>query len=286
MKINPEWFVHFPHATEVILPCWSWFRRNNAQNNCGFVLMDGLTFNDPPNSWQQQLVTAMGCKVKEMDAALDETGFPLPDDEIQYVPNLQVIRPRYNHRMYIEKPEDAHALRRLVVPDTIIENRKGNGKPLQIGIIQRTRSRVITNIDDIQSALQTALPDAKITQSTLDFPMRIQAEWFATKDVIVAAHGAALTNSLFITPGTIVLQIYPKNYFYQSLDPLIEQVGGIAIDWFYGDSPIYDWQVSKRWFLQRYSREHSITPPPDEIVRKVMGAMGKIRVSADELVLW
>jgi UDP-galactopyranose mutase len=287
MKIDPEWFVHFPHACEVILPCWSWFRRRNAESNCGFVLMDGLKFNDPnPNSWQQELVTTMGCKVKEMDSALSPDGFPLSADEIQHVPNLSLIRPRYNQRIYVERPEDAHALRRLVIPDSLIEERKGNGKPMQIGLVQRTRSRVITNLDEIQSALQAALPDANLTQSKLEFSFREQAEFFATQDVIIAAHGAGLTNALFMTPGTVVLQLYPKWYFYQSLDPLIEQVGGIAIDWFVGDNPIRDWFWARRWFMHKWSREYTITPPPEEIVGKVLRALGKIRTSADDLALW
>jgi hypothetical protein len=288
MKNDPEWFTHFPHASEVILPCWSWFRRQNAEDNCGFVLMDGLKFNDPnPNSWQQQLVTIMGCKVMEMDSALSPDGFPLPATEIQHIPNLTLIRPRYNQRIYVEKPEDAHALRRLVLPDSLIEERKGNGKPLQIGLLQRTRSRVITNLDEIQSALQAALPDANITQSfLLDFSIREQAEFFATQNVIIAAHGAALTNALFITPGTIVVQLYPKWYFFQSLDPLIEQVGGIAIDWFVGDHPIRDWFWARSWFMNRWSREYTITPPPEEIVGKVMRALGKTRTSAEDLAEW
>lgn len=286
MKIDPEWFDHFPHASEVILPCWSWFHRNKAEGNCGFVLMDGLVL--PPGSWQQELVKAMGCQVKEMDTALvNDKDLPLPDTEIQYVPNLQLIRPRFNHRMYIEQPEDAHALRRFFVSDSLIEQSKGNGKPLQIGMIQRERSRVITNIDDIANALQQALPNANITQSKLDFDISKQAEWFATKDIIIGAHGAALTNSLFITPGTIVLQIYPRNYFYQSLDPLIEQAGGIAIDWYYGESPIRDWYWRKWWLLlNKLAREHTITPPPEEIVQKVMGALGKTRTSADQIDMW
>jgi hypothetical protein len=289
MKNPPDWFVHFPHASEVILPCWSWFRRQNAENNCGFVLMDGLNLNDyygKPNSWQEQLVTTMGCKVIEIDSALSPDGFPLPEDEIQYIPNLTLIRPRYNHRVYVEKPEDAHALRRLMIPDSLIEERKGKGKPLQIGLVQRTESRVITNLDEIQTALQAALPDANLTQSKLDFDIRGQAEFFATKDIIIAAHGASLANALFITPGTIVLQLYPKWYFYQSLDPLIEQVGGIAIDWFVGGRPIRDWYVAKSLGIQYWSRQFNITPPPEEIVGKVMRALGKIRTSADDLAMW
>lgn len=81
MKLPAEWFNHFPHASEVILPCWSWFRRQNATQNCGFVLMDGLKLNrDDANSWQQQLVKdVMGCKVREFDTPLDPQQLPLEE---------------------------------------------------------------------------------------------------------------------------------------------------------------------------------------------------------------
>ena len=29
------WFNHFPHASEVLLPCWSWFMDRGAQDRCG-----------------------------------------------------------------------------------------------------------------------------------------------------------------------------------------------------------------------------------------------------------
>lgn len=49
---TPKWFSHFPHACEILLPCWSWFRRHSA-SRCGLVLLDGLSWAD--SSWHDQL---------------------------------------------------------------------------------------------------------------------------------------------------------------------------------------------------------------------------------------
>ena len=52
----------------------------------------------------------------------------------------------------------------------------------------------------------------------------------STHSVIIAAHGAALTNAAFIQPGTIVVEVFPTNYFLPDFfRPLIEQAGGLHI---------------------------------------------------------
>ena len=279
------YFNHFPHASEGILPCWSWFRQENATNHCGFVLHDGLTLDSKDgrrNSWQRQLIKAMGCRVKYSKEPLPENGVsPLSDPtEVQHIPNMYLQRPRYGQMIYLDHPEDAHALRRRVISDSLIDKKQsGNGNPLRIGIIQRTRSRVITNLDEIVTALQDKLENCVITISELkEAPLlRQQAEWFATKDVIIAVHGAALANAIFVTPGTIILQLYPPNFFWQSLDPLIEQSGGIALDWYdRKEDPIVAWRNAQAQKMQVVdkAREGNVTPPIDQIIDPILLSLG------------
>jgi hypothetical protein len=188
---------------------------------------------------------------------------------------------------YLADEEDAHALRRLFVDDIAIYNVKDDidyyylgvkksKKPLQIGLLQREGRRVITNLHEIREALRVALPYAEIHTSTLDYPLiRDQALWFATKNIIIGAHGAGLTNALFITKGTIVLQIWPDNWFWQSLDPLIEQSGGIALDWYpCGKHPVVTFETAKRTGAQNFGRESNITPPVEEVVDRILMALG------------
>jgi hypothetical protein len=138
---------------------------------------------------------------------------------------------------YLEFSQDAHALRRLFVSDEYIASVKGPGKPLRIGMIQRRneskQGRHITNFRAMVRLARKRFPQADIEVTEFNFlNLTDQATWFATKDAIIAAHGAALTNSVFITHGTIIIQLYPLNFFVQSLEPLVEQSGGIALNWY------------------------------------------------------
>lgn len=228
-------FHHFPHASEILLPCWSYFMEQHATGNCGFWIASSLF---ELTAWPKELIEKMGCDVKyadEQGQGIDNNGFvaELPTDDIQHIPNLYLLRPRLEYIQYLNKPSHAHALRKLFVDEEFINSKKGNGKPLQIGMIQREASRKIRNFDELKDGIQRAIPNADIICTNFKFnTVKEQAEWFATKDVVVAAHGAALTNAIFITEGTIVMQLYPPKYFWQSLDPLIEQSGGHAIQWY------------------------------------------------------
>ncbi len=211
-------FDHFPHAAEIILPCWSYFVRENVVDRCGYALA-GENFALPP--WIKELVSAMGCKVEHSMDGLNKNGTAgfVPANDIQHIPNMYLLRPRLDYFKYLDHPDHAHMLRRLFVDDDFIANSKGNGKPFQIGFIQRKGARRIDNLDQIYRRLKQDIPEANITITDFQFDtVKEQATWFATKDFIIGAHGAAITNSIFITPGTIVMQLYPPGYFLQTLE--------------------------------------------------------------------
>jgi len=111
----------------------------------------------------------------------------------------------------------------------------------QIGIVNRTGTRQIQNLSGIRDAIEEALKDkmsVSISVQTLDgLTLQQQAQWFATKNIIiVAAHGAGLTNSLLIQPNTTVISLYPQDfYFIGYFESLITKLGGINVDWYAGD---------------------------------------------------
>ena len=175
-------------------------------------------------------------------------------------------------------PEDAHALRRFFISDQEIARVKGKDKPLQIGLLQRPNKRRINNLAEIEAALKKKLPGCQtnLTEFSNATSLKDQAAWFATKDVIVAAHGAGLTNSIFVTKGTIVLQAYPDAFFWQSLDSLIEQSGGIALDWYSkGPHPVVAYVKAKETGAHNIGNEATITPPVHEVVDRILMALGK-----------
>lgn len=211
-------FDHFPHTAEIILPCWSYFVKQKVTDRCGFALANKSYILSP---WIKELVDAMGCQVKKSDSGLPSNNIAdfVPQDDVQHIPNYFLLRPRLDYIRYIDHPEHAHMLRRLFVSDEYIKEVKGDSKPLQIGIIQRDGARRIDNLDEIYETLKKDIPQGNITITNFKFKtVKEQATWFATKDMVIASHGAALTNSVFITPGTIILQMYPPGYFLQTLE--------------------------------------------------------------------
>ena len=175
-------FDHFPHTSEIILPCWSYFVKNGVTKRCGFALV-GKNFVLP--SWIKELVDAMGCQIKQSDQGLPKSNIVdfVPSDDIQYIPNYYLLRPRLDYFRYLDHPEHAHMLRRLFVNDEYIATIKGNDKPWQIGIIQRQGARRFDNLNEIYETLVQDIPEANITITDFKFEtVKEQATWFATKD--------------------------------------------------------------------------------------------------------
>lgn len=269
---------HFPHASEIILPCWSYFIEHETTDNCGFYFATFWLAEISPYS--TELIETMGCTIQFGKDGVSNDGLVsiLPKGDVQYVPNLYLLRPRFNYIRYIKEAEHAHALRRLFISDSDISAVKGQGKPLQIGMIQRTKSRRIENFDDIRDALQKAIPEANLVTTTFEYStVKEQAVWFATKDVIIAAHGAAVANSVFITKDTIVMQLYPPNYFLESLEPLIEQSGGHAIQWYEkGKNPLVTSTTIEREEFDKAGQGMApFSPPVDEVVKPVLYSLGR-----------
>lgn len=243
-------FNHFPHALEGVLQCYSHFIETKAivtattdikigetivDSNCGFMIDTLVCTPERMSPYIAQVIQKLGCEVQYYKNVRGGTEKPpIPQGEILYRNNMYKMFPRYSYIKYINAPEHAHYLRRQFVHDAEIEKVKGDDKPLQIGIINRSVERRVVNLEDeIQASIQKQFPTANITYSEFDIPnIQDQIRWFATKDIIVGPHGAAFTNSLWITPGTVVLQMYPTGYYFPSLEPLIEQVDGIALQWF------------------------------------------------------
>ena len=274
-KNTRKHFNHFPHASEILLPCWSWFMEQGATDNCGYFFHPQFEL----SSWPRDLIKSMGCEIQfakdVADITPDGLVTTLSPHDIQFIPNLYLLRPRLEYIRYLNDASHAHALRRKIVSDEHILSKKGPGKNLQIGMIQRDSSRRIGNFDEIKEAIKSAIPSVDIFTTDFKFDsMKEQAEWFATKDVVVAAHGAALTNSIFITQGTIVMQLYPPGYFWQSLDPLIEQSGGRAIQWYEkGKNPAV---VSATLTREEFdlAGKATFSPPVDEVVKPILYTLG------------
>jgi capsular polysaccharide biosynthesis protein len=59
-----------------------------------------------------------------------------------------------------------------------------------------------------------------------------QAKWFADKDLIIMAHGAAMPNVIFVRPGTAVVELFPRYYMNNMFWDLMAQCG-LYHSWYY-----------------------------------------------------
>ena len=90
-------------------------------------------------------------------------------------------------------------------------------------------------------------------------------------DVIVAAHGNALTNAAFIRPGSIVMELFPPNYYIVGFfQPLIVESGGLALNWHQGDTPIED--TLANWSSRGSMRGADFAPDSDYVVAAILNA--------------
>ena len=215
------------HAAQSLIPCLSWFEQENGR--CGIVLEDGLTL---PSGWPSELVSSMGCAVRTSAPPADARAFAPPR------PASGVHGARVH---WLSSPEHAVAVAKRVV-DVAVEC-PPHGRSPRIAFVQRESNRRILNWAALERELHRVFPAAHIDRARFgsQTPLHDQAKFFACHEIIIGAHGTAMTNALFIRPNTIVMQLYPRNYYpHEYYEPLIEEAGGIAIDWINNSDPVSD----------------------------------------------
>ena len=143
-----------------------------------------------------------------------------------------------------------------------------------------------------------------------------QVRWFSNQNIIVAAHGVALTNAAFVQQGIIMMevreceersdelkrrvyrtlgrcccrlrrhflrqehlllcdllrssQLFPPNYYpVNFFRPLIQQSGGHALEWHYGDDPVGDYMrnMKNRVKMRNLNFSPNVTEVVDLIIK-------------------
>lgn len=266
------WSQSVAHSGEVLLPCWSWFVSQNATERCGFVFLDGM-LRHKPISWAQHLLDHMNCTMRELGDGQNATDLPSDvrlwyDNEFEEESWLRwegsSAAAALRHKVLLNANSDGS----VTSNDTTVgDSGLGVGplptdesSKLLVGIVLRTGSRQFPNVTKLMGALQGVLgaatnvtdtiPTASPSSSMLfssplveyslqnmgDLSLTEQARWFATKHIIIASHGAALVNAVFLRPGSTVIHLYPKDYYFTGyFESLVRQVGGLNMDWYDGD---------------------------------------------------
>jgi hypothetical protein len=278
---NPRYFPHFPHASQVLLPCWSYFSRVREQTpntRCGFWL-DSDKLEDKielSKGWVVGLVSAMNCSVTDTHPV-----------------NLQISYRRNHNRPFkwFQTPSDAKSLRTLTVGPLTPNSH------LQIGLVQRLRSpsskrrkgirrskerkkgnRHILNLDVIRESIEQAFPDATVDIASMEHMSFVQqAEWWSRHDVVVAAHGASVTNLIFMRENASVIELYPDHYYPIDLYYSLSKAVGIShYGWYNGViDPVADYEQHCRTVEDRnLYRNVDLTPPVEQVVELVRRAVG------------
>lgn len=237
-------FRHFPHALQSLAPCWSFFCRvreeRGAHVPCGIYIQYPPRFQwDRMSSWTRQLVERMGCQVVVQSQEDTVVGDVIVDSDVQYRPPDQHV----NTYQFFEKKEHAQQLQLQVLGDKVDTNPEMKKGGIQIGLLQRIRnhpnqaSRIFLNLSDIRSHLQATFPEATLVETDMsNFSLPEQALWWRQNDVVVAAHGAAMTNCIFLRnhdeSAATVIEVYPDGFHPIIFSKLAKSVGvhRLAID--------------------------------------------------------
>jgi capsular polysaccharide biosynthesis protein len=109
--------------------------------------------------------------------------------------------------------------------------------------ITRRWSRKITNEDQVMELL-AKYSFVKFELDSLSVTEQVQL--FSSAEIIIAAHGAALTNLTFCNHGTKVLEIFPPSYIIPHYWG-ISSVAKLEYHYFIGINEEKDSQMLKRW---------------------------------------
>lgn len=235
-----KFFYHFPHALQVLSRCWSYFmmeRRKYGITSCGFFfdMIKKKNFNfNKISPWAKDLIKAMNCS----RIIRKESSAPKPPSTDDYYYLMWT-------RRWFEEVEDAAPLREAVLQ----RRRQGytkidefTNRTVSIGLIQRVprmkqcdrlpvpkncrHFREFTNLKKIQQALAKNFPSIKIKNTKLrKMDLVEQASWWWNTDIVIAAHGATLSNVLFMRPKTAVIEVFPTGYEPRMFQQLMVDVG-------------------------------------------------------------
>lgn len=170
------------------------------------------------------------------------------ETEIEEVLDPQLVNDNYHKRGpyykggWFQRSDTCGSFRRRLWTNLgVSPPRKVNKKKKRIGIINRNESRAILNVNTLVRELERHYKHSKVEVATFDSEYELtkksdtlanQAAWFADKDLIIMAHGAAMSNVIFMRPGTAILELFPRYYFNDMFWELMAQCQ-IYHSWYY-----------------------------------------------------
>mmetsp|Transcript_24415 Transcript_24415/g.36225 ORF Transcript_24415/g.36225 Transcript_24415/m.36225 type:complete len:638 (-) Transcript_24415:254-2167(-) len=219
------WESSIAHSSEALLPCLELFltRNRTLYPLCGYWLLDDLK-ESSAILWAKELMSLTDClHFESQSVSHNNSSYP---------------RHYYEHLFeeeYWFEGRGANLFRPLVLP----ESSSLDQTHLQIGIIRRGHNRKMSQVEHLESSLKNlslGVPSIVSLRSFDGLTLRQQAEWFNSQHIIIAVHGAALSNGIFIEPNTTLLQIYPYRYYFKGYyESLFNKMNAYTLEWYDGD---------------------------------------------------
>ena len=272
--------VHFPFVVEWVAECWNWLE-NNHKLDKGAILLDDVIYDRflvHPNfpNWNRPFFQALG----------------LPVVNSHQPPNLRdktIYTGKFGSQRWFSTEKSCSSMRSLLWKQFMDASNTTatSSSKIHIGFVERPARRLIVNSSGLAKGLQQAYPDSIVSYRifTGKDSMQDQTNWYKQQDIVIAAHGAASTNAIFMRPKSHFLELFPRNFFSTLYRPLAEQCG-IVYDYYYdgGPNPKED---SKNHNQQRGTlRNKNIIVNWQDLKQKVDGMMTKLNNDGPERIAW
>mmetsp|Transcript_12604 Transcript_12604/g.18877 ORF Transcript_12604/g.18877 Transcript_12604/m.18877 type:complete len:464 (+) Transcript_12604:85-1476(+) len=253
-KVHHSMMGHFPHFSQAAFPCWSILQRfPNAKRFMELENRESFKskrwINDMLNVFESAGIsikkpggTNTTNQYREWIAApnnIEQPSWPIPDRK-DHPTVFKVDGPSY----FINQ-HDVMSLQQHLLQQDYIARMAGSALPLQVLLFQRKgETREWVHAQETANKIKQAWGnwiEVKVLSTLNGNSLKEQALEFHRADIIVSPHGAQLTNLAFIRPCTVVLELFPNQYYLSYFQKYVLSAAGIHYEGYeLGRSPLHD----------------------------------------------
>jgi hypothetical protein len=216
--------AHIPHVLAWVAGCWSWLhgdqgsKSNSTIMSTATIALDSVVYSRfviRPNypKWNQAFFEGLQLPI----VLIDDSESRLP------IKHQEVYKRAFGELSWFGRRGPCDALRRRLWGHLGVAIRKSTA--IRIGLVDRESRRRIVQASQLRDGLQSLFPayNVSLRVFTSRSTLQEQAQWFAQQDLVILAHGAAVSNVLFQRPLTAVLELFPRNFCFNMFRSLAEQ---------------------------------------------------------------
>ena len=211
-------------------------------------------------NWKKALVNSMGCIV-------NNTAPPAGDHQYLLI--------RRKKTPWFWRKEDVVDLQKKFIDFGLInENRPSDS--MHIGFVDRKTNLRVLNIKNITNLARSKYPEAVVTLVNMeDLTVTQQIAWWSQQNIVVAAHGAALTNVIFLRNNSAIVEIFPAHYCPKRYFGALCKITGVRNYNYESNCTTTPEHAQARGHL----RALNLDPPIDEIMSLVSKAVTGLNFS-------